>query len=103
MFMTRPPRRTLQALVTAVLIDCALLIPLAPAFAQTGSQVGGRRNIAILVYDGVQVLDFAGAFEVFSRLNRDNVFLVSPTGALIKTWRGVGLTPTFSIVTAPKP
>jgi transcriptional regulator GlxA family with amidase domain len=63
----------------------------------------GRRNIAVLVYDNVQVLDFAGAFEVFSRFNRDNVFLVSKDGQTIKTWRGITITPSYAFGAHPKP
>ena len=44
------------------------------------------RNVAILVFDGVEVLDFAGPFEVFSVAGRRdgldpfNVYTVAETG-----------------------
>ena len=96
-----PARAAAQRVAWAMM--CAMLAT--SAFAQSPSDVtaSGRRNIAILVFDGVQVLDFAGAFEVFSRLDRDNVFLVSRTGAPVKTWRGVMLTPKYALAAAPKP
>jgi putative intracellular protease/amidase len=86
---------------------CAILIAVltfaAPVGAQTGNPAGAKRNIAILVYDGVQVLDFAGPFEVFSRLNRDSVFLVSKDGRPVQTWRGLAVTPSFALAASPKP
>ena len=33
----------------------------------TGGRLVKRRNVGIFVFDGVEVLDFAGPFEVFSR------------------------------------
>jgi transcriptional regulator GlxA family with amidase domain len=43
-----------------------------------------KRQVAILVYEGAEVLDFAGPFEVFavtSELNDDSLFDVSIVGA----------------------
>ena len=73
------------------------------AASQAPGSAAPRRMIAILVYDGVQVQDFAGPFEVFSRLNRDSVFLVSKDGRPVRTWRGLTVVPTFALGASPKP
>jgi putative intracellular protease/amidase len=74
-----------------------------PGQSQTVRAAPSKRIIAVLVYDGVQVLDFAGAFEVFSRFNRDSVFLVSKDGRAVQTWRGMSVTPAYALSNSPKP
>ena len=69
-----------------------------------GAQVPDRRpHVAILVFDDVQVLDFTLPYEVFSRFNIDNVFLVSKDGAPITAWRGLRVTPDYSFADSPMP
>lgn len=51
-----------------------------------------KRSVAILMYDGAEVLDFAGPFEVFavtSELNDDALFEVSMVGASRQPVRAV--------------
>jgi len=62
-----------------------------------------RPNVAILVYNDVQVVDFTIPFEVFSRFNMDRVFLVSKDGAPITAWRGLRVTPDYSFADSPVP
>jgi transcriptional regulator GlxA family with amidase domain len=53
----------------------------------------GSHSVAVLVYDGVKLLDVAGPVEVFAEANRFGanyrVSLVSPTGADITTSIGI--------------
>lgn len=56
--------------------------------------IGGvmKRTVAILMYEGAEVLDFAGPFEVFavtSELNDDALFEVSMVGAMRQPVRAV--------------
>ena len=109
----RTPRsRTfpLSRLPSRIAVCAAALLSVISVSASASGQLrspsaGAPRKlrIAILVYNGVQVQDFAGAFEVFTRLNRDSVFLVSPDGKPIRTWRGMGVIPDFTIATSPRP
>jgi transcriptional regulator GlxA family with amidase domain len=54
---------------------------------------GARHSVAVLVYNGVKLLDVAGPVEVFAEANRFGanyrVSLVSPTGADITTSVGI--------------
>ena len=65
-------------------------------------------KVAILVYDGVYLLDFCGPLEVFHDTMLDNspafeVMLVAPTIKAIKSHTNTRITPDFSIDTCPKP
>ena len=66
-------------------------------------------NVAILVYEGVFLLDFAGPLEIFNdAMENDttaafNVYLVSPDGKPIKAHTGTEFIPQFSIINSPQP
>ncbi|MBZ0300225.1 MAG: DJ-1/PfpI family protein [Anaerolineae bacterium] len=65
------------------------------------------RNVAILIFDEVEVLDFAGPLEVFNvtaELNDPtpfNVYLVAETAAPIKTRGKLVIHPNYSLYTMP--
>ena len=75
-----------------------------------------RRNVAILIFDDVEVLDFAGPFEVFSRTRLQGgvesrlaeegapfeVFTVARTTAQVAAVGGLLVTPHHSFTDAPK-
>jgi transcriptional regulator GlxA family with amidase domain len=70
------------------------------------------RNVAIMVFDDVEVLDFAGPFEVFSVAGSDMPFkpyqsffthTFSLTGAAVIARGGLRVTPTFSMADLPQP
>ena len=69
-----------------------------------------KKNVAIFIFDEVEVLDFAGPFEVFSvarvsdtdeRLH--NVYTVSMDGATISARNNLSVNPTYSIANMPQP
>jgi putative intracellular protease/amidase/YHS domain-containing protein len=62
-----------------------------------------RRKVAILVYDGVELLDFAGPGEVFAAAGRFDVFTVGPTSAPITSQGFVEVQPRYSLTSAPRP
>ncbi|MDJ0570061.1 MAG: DJ-1/PfpI family protein [Pleurocapsa sp. MO_192.B19] len=68
-----------------------------------------KRNLAILIFDDVEVLDFAGPFEVFavtSELNNYepfNVFLVAETQRTFKAVNGLQVVPNYEISNCPNP
>ncbi len=66
---------------------------------------GTIRNVAILLFNGVELLDFAGPGEVFAaaRMGRDfNVFTVAPSQQPIESQGFVQVTPEFSFANSPK-
>jgi len=74
------------------------------------------RNVGILIFDGVDLLDFAGPFEVFHqtrlapgvqpRRSRETapfeVFTVAPTSAPVRANGGVLITPHHSFADTPR-
>jgi transcriptional regulator GlxA family with amidase domain len=74
-----------------------------------------RWSTAILVFDGVEVLDFAGPFEVFSRTRLTpgtasrrtedtapfNVFTVAPRAGMVTATGNLRVEPHFSLETCP--
>jgi transcriptional regulator GlxA family with amidase domain len=68
-----------------------------------------KKNTAILLFDDVEVLDFAGPFEVFSVANELadytilNVYTVAREKTLVKARNGLSVSPDFGIKEAPRP
>lgn len=91
---------------------CSLLAGLAVAFAPPAATAGYTRNVAIVLYDGVEILDFAGPAEVFAaaasqgahgRERAFNPYTVSKTREAIVSQGFVDVVPDYSIADAPKP
>lgn len=67
-----------------------------------------KRNVGILIFDGAEVLDFCGPFEVFavtSEINDDqffNVFTVSKSAGPVIAVNGLSVNPAYTFDTAPK-
>jgi transcriptional regulator GlxA family with amidase domain len=89
-----------------------LLLLLALTITPTLSAAGYTKNVAIVVYNGVEILDFAGPAEVFAASSSRgangqerafNVFLVSKTRAPIVSQGFIDVTPDYSIADSPKP
>lgn len=68
-----------------------------------------RRNVAILLFDEVEVLDFAGPFEVFavtdelSGYQSFNVYTVAENPTTIRARNGLKLVPDHTGESAPQP
>jgi len=77
-----------------------------PAVAKGASTVAAARTrkVAILVHQGVELLDFAGPTEVFTSAGGAfDVFTVGPSTAPIVSQGVVAITPQYSIANSPKP
>lgn len=67
-----------------------------------------QRKLAILLFDGAEVLDFCGPFEVFSVASRQcetsafNVFTVAQSTPVIAC-NGLSVNPDFNLESYPKP
>lgn len=68
-----------------------------------------RRNTAILIFDDVEVLDFAGPYEVFSLTDelsenqRLNVYTVAQELKPVKAKHGLSINPDYDLDGAPSP
>ncbi|MEL6543140.1 MAG: DJ-1/PfpI family protein [Myxococcota bacterium] len=77
-----------------------------PSCAMKLVQAKRARNqpttVAILVFDGVQIIDFSGPYEVFGQ-SRFDVFTVSRDGKPLNTAMNLRIEPRHSFSTAPTP
>ncbi|MFD2570532.1 DJ-1/PfpI family protein [Spirosoma soli] len=62
-----------------------------------------KRNVAIFIHDGVEILDFAGPSEVFASTPGFNVYTVSLTKEPIMSQGFIKVTPTYSLADCPAP
>lgn len=68
-----------------------------------------RRNVAILLFDEVEVLDFAGPFEVFAVTDElrersvFNVFTVAQRPGTVRARNGLKVVPDYSVDACPTP
>jgi transcriptional regulator GlxA family with amidase domain len=65
------------------------------------SSPGAAKNVAILIFDGVQIIDSMGPYEVFGQAGW-NVYTVAATTAPVTTAMGQTLVPRYSFANAPK-
>ena len=66
------------------------------------------RNLAILIFDGVQIIDYTGPFETFGHVYREagpafNIYTVSEKTGAITTSMGMSVNPKYSFENAPEP
>src|SRR4051812_31775266 len=67
------------------------------------------RNVGILIFPNVELLDFAGPFEVFSAAMREgaasslfNVFTVAEKPEPLRAWAGLTIVPDYTFENCPK-
>jgi copper(I)-binding protein/putative intracellular protease/amidase/DNA-directed RNA polymerase subunit RPC12/RpoP len=61
-----------------------------------------RKQVAILIFDGVQIIDYTGPYEVFGQAGF-NVFTVAEKSDPITTAMGMRVTPSFTFADSPEP
>lgn len=67
------------------------------------------RDVAILIFDDVEVLDFCGPFEVFSvttrehSLNPFHVHTVAESSRPVVAWNNLSVNPTYTFLYCPQP
>lgn len=88
------PARKIQWMLIAACTFTALI---------ANAQQKTKYNVAIFLYQGVELLDFAGPGEVFSSTKGFNVYTVSIDGSEILSQGFVTVKPQYSIDNAPAP
>ena len=66
------------------------------------AEVDARLKVAILIFNGVQIIDYTGPYEVFGQARFD-VFTVAETSAPIRTAMRMTVTPSYTFENCPKP
>jgi copper(I)-binding protein/putative intracellular protease/amidase len=60
-----------------------------------------RQRVAILIFDGVQIIDYTGPYEVFGQAGFE-VVTVAANADMIQTAMGMKVTPHYTLTDAPK-
>jgi putative intracellular protease/amidase len=101
-----------KGLLAATAVFCLELIACSssaqPQSQKPAPQVKGTRNLAILIFEGVQIIDYTGPYEVFggvfvNNTRAFNVYTVSEKTDPITTAMGMSVNPKYDLDTAPKP
>ena len=109
MTQTRISIAVIILVTTFTLSHAALFLPDGqPAKAQVSRQRSTPRNLAILIFEGVQIIDYTGPYETFGHAYRDdgpafNIYTVSEKTNSITTAMGMSVNPKYSFENAPKP
>lgn len=61
-----------------------------------------RRRVAILIFDGVQIIDYTGPYEVFGQAGFE-VFTIAEKSDPITTAMGMKVTPSYTFADGPEP
>jgi putative intracellular protease/amidase len=97
-------RANLRATLLSMAAACALFGFSAPIFAdQSAAAAPVPKKVAILIFDGVQIIDYSGPYEVFADAGYD-VFTVAATKRPVVTAAGDGekIVPKYTFADAPQ-
>ena len=86
-------------LVVSIAVGCGCG---APARAQEGASKQ-KLNVAILIFDGVQIVDYTGPYEALGSGGRRNVYTVAEKPDVITTAMGMRVVPNYTFANQPKP
>ena len=109
MIPTRILIAVLMMATTMTLNPATLFLPREqPTSLQVSGQKSTPRNLAILIFDGVQIIDYTGPYETFGHAYSNdgpafNIYTVSEKTNSITTAMGMSVNPKYSFENAPKP
>jgi putative intracellular protease/amidase len=86
----------------------ALLVAFSARAIGPKTPAAGARNVAILLFPGVQIIDYTGPWEVLGHAQVDGrpafrIYSVAETASPFDTAMGMTVIPAFSLANAPKP
>jgi putative intracellular protease/amidase len=99
--------------ISAIVLAGTFLLGQSPFVQANKIQASKRspkppRNLAILIFDGVQIIDYTGPYETFGHTYSEdgppfNIYTVSEKSAAITTSMGMSVNPKYSFENAPLP
>jgi putative intracellular protease/amidase len=98
----------LHPVVAASILATSVLHPISPRSNQKKPPDHRLRNVAIVIFPGVELLDFAGPGEVFSAAHGKDgaafrVYSVAPSKDPVSSLGFVTITPQYTLEDCPKP
>lgn len=92
-------KRTLAA--TMLILFGAMLASSVGTQAQAAKQQ--KQNVAILIFEGVQIIDYTGPYEVLGGWGKRHVYTVAEKADAITTNMGMRVVPNYTFENQPKP
>jgi putative intracellular protease/amidase len=89
-------------LVVTLLVLVAAFGSVSTAWSQTAGDKP-KLNVAILIFDGVQIIDYTGPYEVLGSWGRRNVYTVAEKPDAITTNMGMRVIPNYTFDNQPRP
>jgi len=89
-------------LVVTLLVLVAAFGSVSSAWSQTSSDKP-KLNVAILIFNGVQIIDYTGPYEVLGSWGRRNVYTVAEKPDAITTNMGMRVIPNYTFDNQPRP
>lgn len=86
-----------------LMIVAVLSLFVRSSFAQAQSVEKAKMNVAILIFDGVQIIDYTGPYEVLGSWGRRNVYTVAENADTVTTSMGMKVIPNYTFENQPKP
>ena len=80
----------------------AVAVSLSIATFAQAADAAPRKKIAVLVFDGAEVIYYAGPYEVFGDPGRFDLYTVAPTDATVTTGAGLKVDANYSLASAPQ-
>jgi len=94
-------KRTLAAV--ALILFGSLLASSVQTQAQETAKAKPKQNVAILIFDGVQIIDYTGPYEVLGGWGKRHVYTVAEKADPITTNMGMRVVPNYTFENQPKP
>jgi putative intracellular protease/amidase len=90
------------ARLAAPLLLCLSLVSATALAAAPAPDAHPRKRVAILLFDGVEIIDYSGPYEVFGAADYD-VYTVGRSKTAITTSMGLTVVPKYDFADAPAP
>ncbi|HUQ34310.1 MAG TPA: DJ-1/PfpI family protein [Pyrinomonadaceae bacterium] len=91
------------SLALTLLALIAAYVPPSCAQSQSPPAAKQKMNVAILIFDGVQIIDYTGPYEVLGSRRIRNVYTVAEKPDAITTNMGMRVVPNYTFQNQPKP
>jgi putative intracellular protease/amidase len=95
----------MKRLVLAFALVASIIVGIGSSAARAQESNGAKQklNVAILIFDGVQIIDFTGPYEALGAGRRRNVYTVAEKPDVITTAMGMRVAPNYTFANQPKP
>jgi len=96
----------MKRLVFAIALAASILVVGAAAPDARAQESGAARrklNVAILIFEGVQIIDYTGPYEALGAGGRRHVYTVAEKPDVVTTAMGMKVVPNYTFADQPKP